>query len=263
MITNRRETGFTLIELMASLLIASILLLAMYQNFVVSQRSHQLLEGYSLLQENARFSEIVLARSIRTAGYRTNPFITMDGVFPASGTAATPTVSTFPAAGQIISGVNNNGAADVVLDGTDTVSFRFQGNADGSSTDCLGNAVGAGVMAVNTFYVRTDNSLHCSSNIGGSDQPLANGVEDMQILYGIDTSDSLVAGRYVNAGAVTAAQWPDVVSVRVAVLYTTVTRIPDTAAQSFPMLDNGTAPFDDGLRRQLFTTTLNLRNRSF
>ena len=104
MITNHRETGFTLIELMASLLIASILLLAMYQNFVVSQRSHQLLEGYSLLQENARFSEIVLARSIRTAGYRTNPFITMDGVFPASGTAATPTVSTFPAAGQITIG---------------------------------------------------------------------------------------------------------------------------------------------------------------
>lgn len=266
-VSHQGQSGFTLIELMAALVISSILLMAMYQNFIVTQRSYQLLEGYALLQENARFSEDVLARSIRMAGYRQNAGFTVGVAFPTDATAAAPTVSTFPSAGQVISGVNNNAAADVVLDGTDTISFRFQGNAAGTSTDCLGNIVGAGVISVNTFYVGTDNTLNCSSTINAavaanSPATIADGLEDMQILYGIDNNASLVAGTYLNAGAVTAAQWPNVVSVRIAALYNTVNRTPDVAPGSYTLLDNGTSNFNDGLRRQLFTATINLRNRS-
>lgn len=266
---RQKGAGFTLIELMGALVIFSILMIAMFQSFVSTQRSYSLLEGYAQLQENARFSEDALARTLRMAGYRSNPGVTMSATFSSSATAAAPTTNTFSASGQVVSGENNNAnGADVILNGSDSISIRFQGNA--LISDCFGNIVGDSYTSVNTFYVRTDNSLHCSYrtyNPGGGlvssdDQPLAEGVEEMQILYGVDTSADLVAGTYLPASSVTALQWPNVVSVRLAVLYNTVNRIPDISTQSFPMLDNYTSTYTDGLRRQLFTTTINLRNRS-
>jgi len=264
---NHRESGFTLIELMAALLISSVLLLAMYQNYVISQRSYSLLEGYSLLQENARFSQDALARTIRMAGYRSNPGLTFGVAFPVDATARTATGITFPSAGQVVTGINNDVGVAAILDGTDSVSVRFDGG--NAMTDCFGNNVIDSYSAVNSFYVDSGKSLNCSSTIiksptvsTTSSQPLVEGVEDMQILYGVDTNADKIADTYLNAAAVTATQWPNVVTVRVSALYTTVNRIPDTKTQSFTMLDNGTVTFTDGLRRQLFTATINLRNKT-
>jgi len=268
---DRSERGFTLIELMATLLISSVLLFAMYQNYVVSQRSYSLLAGYSTLQENARFSEDAMARTIRMAGYRANPGQVFGVAFPADPYAAAPTANTFASAGQVISGGNNDAAVAAIVDGTDSISIRFDGG--GTMTDCFGRDVIDTYSAVNSFYVQDNapdsDSLNCSSIITRSDgttsssnQPLVEGAEDLQIIYGVDSDGDTVADTYLNAGAIAAAQWPNVVSVRIAALYTTVNRVPDTSTQSFTMLDNGTVTFTDGLRRQLFIATINLRNKS-
>lgn len=271
MIMNQRESGFTLIELMATLLISSVLLLAMFQNYVVSQRSYSLLEGYSLLQENARFAEDAMARTVRMAGYRSNPALTFGVAFAADATARTATGITFPSAGQVVSGINNDATVSAILDGTDSVSIRFDGGS--AMTDCFGNNVIDTYTAVNSFYIQgtgaNSGSLECSSEIIKSDststtssQPLVEGVEDMQILYGVDNDSDGIADTYLTAASVSATQWPNVVVVRIAALFTTVNRIPTTTTQSFPMLDAGTTSYTDGLRRQLFTATINLRNKS-
>ena len=95
---------------------------------------------------------------------------------------------------------------------------------------------------------------------------LIDGVENMQILYGEDTTGNRVADTYVNATGV--GSWEDVVSVKLALLFATVledfTSPFDTKAD-YQLLDS--APFDptpganDHRRRKIVEATVSLRNR--
>ena len=104
---------------------------------------------------------------------------------------------------------------------------------------------------------------------GGSDnvQALVEGVESFQVLYGVDDliSDG-IADRYVTADNVT--DFSLVVSVRIGLL---VHGTNATGSSNDIALDKDTHnvagtiidPADDKLRRRVFTTTLQLRNRGF
>ncbi|MDE2346315.1 MAG: PilW family protein [Gammaproteobacteria bacterium] len=92
-------------------------------------------------------------------------------------------------------------------------------------------------------------------------QELVPGVENMQLLYGVDTTGSQVPSQYVTANNV--ANWNTVVSVRVALLLrsdTGAVPLPKTAPKF--TLDDATVytPLDTRLR-QVFTATIALRNR--
>jgi len=255
-----RERGFTLVELMVALLISTILLGAIFQNFVATQRSYRLLEGLTQLQENARFSMYMLGVSARSAGYRSDTEVSSQRAFPAGGVAPA-SAAAFGVSGQVVTGLNNDAAVAAVLDGTDSISIRYQGNADGTTVDCLGAAVAADAVAMNTFYVDTTNELQCSNGV--NDFPLADGVENMQVLYGLDTDGDEAADVYRNAAGIAGNTWRNVVSVRIAMLFTTVDPVPTGTGAStgrFTLLDNAQQVFADDFRRQMFVTTINLRN---
>lgn len=102
-------------------------------------------------------------------------------------------------------------------------------------------------------------------------QELIEGVENMQILYGVDTSGNKVANTYVNAANVdTAGSWDNVVSVRLALLFRTIDENhqiePDD--KTYNLLGGSAAggetvgPVNDHRRRRVFTTTIQIRNRS-
>jgi len=250
-----RQGGFTLVELMVTLAISTVLMAAIYQSYLVSQRSYRMLEGLAQLQENARFSMDVLSRTIRMTGYKRNAGDEDTFAFPGG--------ATFAAAGQVVAGTNNNAdGGDSILDGSDTITIRYQGNTATQMTNCLGASVTDGYTAVDTFYINTKNELRCSSTIAGT-QPLADGAEDMQVLFGIDTTEDKIADIYKNAGNVTAAEWGNVVTVRISMLFNTINRAPGmSGTQTFTLLDGYAQSFTDDLRRQLFTATINLRNRT-
>ncbi|HJM95577.1 MAG TPA: PilW family protein [Candidatus Marinimicrobia bacterium] len=95
---------------------------------------------------------------------------------------------------------------------------------------------------------------------------LIDGVENMQILYGEDTSGNRVANVYANATAV--ANWDDVVSVKLALLFATVNEdfsAPFDTTNNYQLLN--AAPFDptpvadDHRRRKIVEATVSLRNR--
>jgi type IV pilus assembly protein PilW len=108
--------------------------------------------------------------------------------------------------------------------------------------------------------------LYRVSSNGGTEELVEN-VEDMDITYGLDTSAPAdgIADVYVNAAAVT--DWSQVVSARIAVLVVGADIGVTTATQSYVLRDtdnDGTpdrqnAP--DSRLRQVFTTTIALRNR--
>ena len=101
-------------------------------------------------------------------------------------------------------------------------------------------------------------------------QELIEGVEQMQILYGKDTDGDKVADTYVDATNVGATQWSNVVSVRLSLLFRTVQpnfQI-DPDSKTYDLLGgdgNGgvtVGPVNDYNRRRVFTTTIQIRNRS-
>lgn len=105
----------------------------------------------------------------------------------------------------------------------------------------------------------------------GSDELVADGVEDMQIVYGEDTNRDRRVDRYCPANAI--GSWNDVVAVRVTLLVGNADAGVLSEVQSLTY-DDGAADPDgvcvpvnfipdtsDGRLRQVFTTTVAIRNR--
>jgi type IV pilus assembly protein PilW len=96
----------------------------------------------------------------------------------------------------------------------------------------------------------------------GVPQELAEGVENMQVLYGEDTVGAdQVPDEYRTADDVD--DWDDVVSIQVALLVSSVREnVADTDNRSFTLLtEAAVGPFADGRLRQVVTFTVAMRNR--
>lgn len=94
---------------------------------------------------------------------------------------------------------------------------------------------------------------------GNNPAEIAEGVENMQILYGIDTNGDGLVENYAAAGAV--GNWQQVAAVRISLLVTGNDDNVTTAKQTYTY--NGvtvTAP--DRRLRQVFTTTVSVRNKT-
>jgi type IV pilus assembly protein PilW len=99
-------------------------------------------------------------------------------------------------------------------------------------------------------------------------EELIEGVENMQILYGEDTTGDKVADTYVRADSIT--DWTNIVSVRISLLMRTIKSNPqigeDTATHQMLGGDFGggatIGPVNDFNRRRVFTATVQIRNRS-
>lgn len=67
-IPKRMQAGFSLIELLIAMLIGSLVMSGVFQVFLSSKRSSQILEAETELQENARFAFSVMTSIIQEAG---------------------------------------------------------------------------------------------------------------------------------------------------------------------------------------------------
>ena len=64
----RRDDGYTLVEMMVALVIASLTMIVLLSVLLSASRANQLNAGLSTLQENARFALATIARDVRVAG---------------------------------------------------------------------------------------------------------------------------------------------------------------------------------------------------
>ena len=99
------------------------------------------------------------------------------------------------------------------------------------------------------------------TNINGVTTELIEGVEDMQITYGVDTGTDGFADIYRDASLVT--NWASVVSVRLAFLLGTTEHVSPVAQGYTDLGGTLVAAADDDRRlRRRFTSTISLRNRA-
>jgi type IV pilus assembly protein PilW len=126
----------------------------------------------------------------------------------------------------------------------------------------LGQQLTPGSIAVNRFSIDASNNLVCLGNGNANPQPFIEGVEDMQILYGITNGDAnQSANRYVEASAAGSADWNNVVSVRICLLLSTTEDNLADQPLSFQNCNGNMVPANDRRLRRIFTSTINLRNK--
>lgn len=269
--TTRVERGFSIVELMIALLLGVILLGGVIQVFLSSRQTYSANEAMSRMQENGRFALEFIARSARLAGY-IEPTLAAGKPLPL--VPDSDQCSEVPSS-EKASLCSSNGTGSA----SDTISFMFQPPlTDGARRDCLGNVISSNTqLIINHFAIipaanGNPAALGCRAyNItsgawisGPNLQPLVEGVDALQILYGIDTSgDSRSSNQYVSADRV--SNWEKVRSVRIALLANSVESLnPAPAARQFALLDanplNAAALGNDNRARQIFTTTIQLKN---
>ncbi|PTB99575.1 hypothetical protein C9993_02465 [Marinobacter sp. Z-F4-2] len=213
------QKGLSLVELMIAMALGLILTLGVVEIFLSSKQTYTVVVSQSQTQENARVVKHFLGRGLRHAGYWDDATVPI----------ALPNAGDF-ADNQIVFATNNDTAEANVVDGTDTITVRFNGTADGQLRGCTGMTPTQNQIIVDRYYVapaganeqvsglRCDSDLQnmAGTSVSTDSQPLIIGVENLQIEFGIGTADRIT--QYVSADEVT--NWGDVRSVRYALLVT-------------------------------------------
>lgn len=232
----RPQRGLTLIEILVALVISLFLTAGVIQLFIGTKQTYRFHDALSRIQENARFALDSMTMDIRMAGY--SPL----GTPPLANAVAT-------------NGTDANG--------NDDIAVSWLNNGAQTRNYAIGpRTVAAGATAPTCPTAGT--SLRLNRN-GGGLQEFIEGVEAMQILYGICTN-GIVNPPYVNAAAVTAVgAWNNVCSVRIHLLLVSLDNNVVTQPQTvfFPADTNNIWPVaaNDRCLRQAFSTTVRIRNR--
>lgn len=93
-------------------------------------------------------------------------------------------------------------------------------------------------------------------------EEVAYGVENLQVQYGIDTTNDDSVDSYVNAAGPTDLMWDQIIAVRIWLLVRA--ECPDTGYTNdtvYSMGGTNLPAFNDGYRRKLYASTVRLRNR--
>lgn len=232
---RHQQQGFTLVEIMVAMTIGLLMMAGILQISLANKESGRLQRNMGFVQENIRTSTQILTSDIRMAGLKTNTTRDLSA----------------PRLAAIEGGGFDN----------DEITIAYQSN-----TDCLGQdtplaAAGQLRTAVNRYFTQ-NLRLMCQGNaVGSTPQPLVDGVEGLQILFGENTNgDGVTPNRYVSAAQATMSR---VVAVRIGMRFISRETVrPAVDTNQYALLD--AAPFTPGandrlLRREL-TTTISLRN---
>ena len=274
--SGAKARGFTIVEFMVAVAIGLIISLVIGQVFVGSRQSFNSQDDAARMQETMRYASQILTRTIRLSGYRNNSGLDPNGIFPKASTPAITGADNVATAGLPFGTDPVAPTASAPVVAPDTISVRYQGSgtgtaADGTIVDCIGSSIDFGFMASNTFGIRPvtkpdgtlSSSLFCSTDSGAT-WPAANeliaDVDNMQILYGIDTDNDGAANAYVRITDV--ADIDTIVGVRVWLLMRSPTPSNTNVASATYTLAGVNYTYNDRFVRRVFTTTINLRNRT-
>ena len=215
-------SGFTIIELMVTLSITSFLVLGTATFLASANQTNRVQTALSGLSGDGRSGLERIARDIRMSGYRDSNW-------------------SLGALANVISATNGVPAA-----GGDTLLVSYEGGRD-----CTYALAPAGV--VSNSYQIVNGNLECNG------QPIAGGIQEMQIYFGEDTDNDDVANRWLSPEEV-GLDLTRVVSVRVHLLVRTNDNDISSGAQAYYFNNAQQPAIDDGQIRREYSVTIALRN---
>lgn len=267
----KKQTGFTLIELMIASLIGLVVMAGMLNLFITTNKSVTLSDAMSQNQETGRFAMDYLTKFIRRAGY-TEDFTEFTPPLYMN----TPLISCSPASAEYEAcSVNDlNGIRG------DRLGIPYYVGTGEVSSSCTGTNVNGPNAIVNVFWVsadaagNTDRELRCrtySRSTGAwldNAVSIINNVESFQVQIGIAANESdRHSSRYVSLDVVETNSLLNLVrGIRVAILTTSQDSQTPGKLQSnkqvrtYGVLDADYMVFDDGNLRNIFSNTIELPN---
>ena len=270
---NNAESGYSLIELMVSITIGLFLLAGIVTSFVSSKSASMKRDQTSLLEDNGRYALEAITEALEHTGYTP----ANSGALPTQFIRQASDIVSDTCPVSAIQNVVNTSIFNTTDDGASGDSLGVIYHADTMLfTDCAGKSLPASCrlkpipsinMApessriYNSFFVdNTNKTLMCSGSRSSAPEVIAEGVENIQFLYGIDTGNDGQVDRYVNASNM-AGRWSSVVSIQVAMLVRSP-KIVKTRKESkrFTLLDVAVISPYDKYQRAVFSTTVRLRN---
>lgn len=319
--SNQGQRGFSLIEIMVAIAISLILLAGIIQLFSSNRQGFRIQEGFSLLNENARYAISRLQYDLRMADHwggvdvseitSAAPAITDDcsagfatdtqGLLGLEGGATAPA-----AVAGCLDGGNYIPNSDVIvvryadpkpvptasLVGTDLYvrssagrrGLIFQGSNSGSLPSDLAiesPEMGGKVNLPYHFMIYFLRECTASTGTGAgvclakreldgtglsASSDVIEGVEQLQVVYGIDENGNLNADIYRPATDIGANDWGNVVTARIDILV----RSPaldlsiDQAGETYDMAGGFTYTVPNSLRhypRKLYSKIIQVRNQ--
>ncbi|GAB4193362.1 MAG: hypothetical protein Tsb002_23820 [Wenzhouxiangellaceae bacterium] len=257
---SQRQRGFSLIELMVSLTIATLLMLGLVEIFSSARASYNLQEGLARMQENSRYASGFINRTVRETGY----FPIAEVLNPLTNLGFNVDTTIIPPPIDLAESVDGGG------NNSDTLSVSAF-----TDRDCFGqlNPVldPRGLPAFfqkQTVFTQAGNQLiyTCRYGVPGGapvvqilNQPLVDGIEAFQVQYGVDTDVALDESANGYTDAPTGV--PQLVSLRIGMIVSSADIFATTPdAQDIQMMGQlYPAPGDLRIRRAV-VNTISLRN---
>jgi type IV pilus assembly protein PilW len=246
------QTGISMVELMIALLIGAFLTGGLIQMFITTKSTNKLQDAVSRVQENGRFALEFITQDVRMADY-----------FMECSTADKDPIA--------ITGTDNDSTDANIVDGTDTITVRqTTGPCSSRQINTITYFIRIGANNQPSLY-KTTQITNVAGTITTNTDELIEGIENMQILYGVDTDPPIITDAtqevsgtpnyYVSADLVANNNnWDNVVAVQISLLAGTMD--DNVTSQAVPYTYNGvtTTPTDNRMRR-VYNATITLRNR--
>lgn len=217
------QRGFTLIELMVAITLALILTGGVIAMFLAGKQAYRTAEAQARVQEDARFAMEYMARYLRMAGYRADPFWggplqnpliicqnNADGTNTCDGVASATAPDAFLAVRyQVFPGdVACDGSIPVASTAKDpgetaaVFSVRVDPNTGGKTLYCNGSPLVAGVQEVEPGFVTVDAQGNTAVRDAGQMLSLGNmdGVGAIRLKVTVNTRDGAVVNPGIAGG---------------------------------------------------------------
>lgn len=261
----QRQRGVTLVELMISLALGVVLVLAATDVMLSGRQTYISISASAGIQDSAGYIQSLLRTQINHAGFTSNPVKSLSTEFAADTAASSTSGGIAWSAAQVVSGVRST----TITGSPDTLYVRLQGNSDGSTLDCLGQSVVSGDTVVMKLYMASDLALYCTvsghdTNTKNQTQPLVQGIEGIRLLFGVDSNEDNAIDKWLQTTQLATASTTDkthITAVRVGlIISSTVSTDQGSSAKTFSLLGSNVTTAVSSRMRQAFENTFWLPN---
>ncbi len=265
----KQEQGLSLVELMIAMVIGLLLAAATATIYFSSQHASLSQNQYAVIEDNGRLAIEVLTKSIEHTGYvstHASPLAGQDRFITSAVTTANCGGQNNVLTPALFGVTANNSSGDsigIVYIGDNNLN-RDCGGGQLPPACRVGGVGGFNASKIYNYFSISTNTkgipiLNCAGSRNVSKVEIAEGIENLQILYGIDSNNDNQVDQYVNADQV--AAWGSVISVQLAILVRSLNPVKTKAEpKTYTLLDNHSIIKNDKYQRAVFSTIVRLRN---